>query len=276
MPKDISELLVTDPVSFEYFYAQSCNDIVQERFAPELKYEIALRLSALHLLQHALTTGMVTNASSKVNVKAIEKEFTLKPFVPYTLVETMKSKELHKLLNHYLKQNQLQLCPPAQKTLTALDAKVHYLKLISELPSYGAKIFPMNIRESILESAILVSRKLGLSHVTALRNSMPVSLARIEDIVSIRITSHEDLCTVAVEIHLKDASGGLPFLSFALEEKDADELALTLQGYHRIILSESTSTSSSTSQSQQPYKELPVLRETLMQPNERTGRTKSG
>lgn len=274
MPKDISELLESDPVSFEYFYSQSCNDIVQERFAPELKYEIALRLSALHLLQHAIATGMVTHTNSKVNVKAIEKEFTLKQFVPYTLVETMKSKELHKLLNHYLKQNQVQLCPASQKTLTALEAKVHYLRIISELPSYGAKIFPMNIRESILESAILVSRKLGLGHVTALRNSMPVTLAQIEDIVSIRITSHEDLCTVAVEIHLRDASGGLPFLSFALEEKDADELALTLSGYHRLIVSESRK-SSNHDTIDIPYKELPVIRETLMQPNERTGKTES-
>ena len=45
-------------------------------------------------------------------------------FVPLTLLESMKRKELHKLLNHFLKQNQ-QLCPSGQKTLTALQAKVN-------------------------------------------------------------------------------------------------------------------------------------------------------
>lgn len=255
MPKDISELLLNDAITFEYLYAQSCNDIVQERFAPELKYEVALRLSALHLLQHAIQTGMMTNNGSKVNLKAIERECTLKPFVPYTLIETMKCKELHKLLNHYMKQNQSQLCPPGQKCLTAIQAKVHYLRIISELPSYGAKIFPMNIRETIVESALLVSRKYGLSHVANLRSSMPVTLARIEDIISVRLSNHNEFCNyVAVEVHLRNNTGEVPFLRFALEERDAEEFVLTVQGYHRLIL-----TSSSSSSSDLPYKELPVF-----------------
>lgn len=256
VPKDISELLLNDPITFEYFYAQSCNDIVQERFAPELKYEIALRLSALHLLQHAIQTGMMTNNGSKVNVKAIERECTLKPFVPYTLIETMKGKELHKLLNHYMKQNYSQLCPPGQKCLTAIQAKVHYLRIISELPSYGAKIFPMNIRETVIESAVLVSRKYGLSHVANLRNSMPVTLARVEDIISIRLSNHSDFCNyVAVEVHLRNNTGEVPFLRFALEEHDALEFVLTVQGYHRLILTPQSS--------DLPYKELPVFSDIL-------------
>lgn len=307
VPKDVSELLLNDPVSFEYFYAQSCNDIVQERFSPELKYEIALRLSALHLLQHALSTAAMTSNGTKVNLKQVEKSVTLKPFLPYTLMETMKSKELHKLLNHYLKQNAIQLCPPGQKSLTSLQAKVHYLRIISELPSYGAKIFPMNIRESVIESALLISRKYGLSHVTGMRNSLPVTLARIEDITGIKLTTLDDYAATGmttIEIHLRNISAGeVPFLRFSLEEKDAEELVLTLKGYHRLMshdspsssllqsqtseiqvqhphppplldvvsgsVTGSTSTSSSslpaTSTTASGYKELPVFREMLVE-----------
>jgi hypothetical protein len=39
---------------------QCCNDVVQERFSPELKYEVALRLAALHLHQHATASGLVS------------------------------------------------------------------------------------------------------------------------------------------------------------------------------------------------------------------------
>jgi hypothetical protein len=259
VPKDISELLLNDPITFEYFYAQSCNDVVQERFAPELKYEVALRLSALHLLQHAIQMGMMSNNSSKVNLKAVERECSLKPFVPYTLIETMKCKELHKLLNHYMKQNQSQLCPPGQKSLTAIQAKVHYLRIISELPSYGAKIFPMNIREMVVESALLVSRKYGLSHVANLRSSMPVTLARIEDIISVRLSSHTDYGNfVAVELHLRNNAGEVPFLRFSLEEPDAEEFVLTVLGYHRLILT--------TQSPDLPYKELPVFSDITRDP----------
>ena len=47
---------------------QCCNDVVGERFAPELKYEVALRLAALQILQHSLAH----NLQGKLTVKAIE------------------------------------------------------------------------------------------------------------------------------------------------------------------------------------------------------------
>ncbi|GFT36302.1 FERM and PDZ domain-containing protein 4, partial [Nephila pilipes] len=117
-----------------------CNDVVEERFTPELKYDIALRLTALNMQQHCLSTGI----QGKITVKIVERECGLERFVPVSLLETMKLKELRKLLGHFLKQNQ-SLCAPGQKHLTPLQAKLHYLKIISELPSYGSKCFATNI-----------------------------------------------------------------------------------------------------------------------------------
>ena len=59
----------------------------------------------------------------------------------------MKRKELKKLLAHFLKMNS-SLTAPGQKNLTALQAKLHYLKIISELPSYGAKCFSTTLSVS--------------------------------------------------------------------------------------------------------------------------------
>ncbi|KAK7065646.1 Frmpd3p, partial [Halocaridina rubra] len=120
---------------------QCCNDVIQERFSPELKYDVALRLAALHIQQHALTNNM----PSKVSVKNIERDCGLERFVPSSLVDSMKRKELRKLLSHFLKIN-TSLKAPGQKQLTALQAKLHYLKIISELPSYGAKCFSTNLK----------------------------------------------------------------------------------------------------------------------------------
>ena len=64
VPPDAYDLLRTDSVAFEYLYVQCCNDVVQERFAPELKYELALRLAALHIHQHAVSNGL--NSGNKV------------------------------------------------------------------------------------------------------------------------------------------------------------------------------------------------------------------
>lgn len=112
----------------------------------------------------------------------------------------MKRKELRKLLTHLLKLNQT-MTGTNYKTLTALQAKLYYLTIISELPSYGAKCFSTNVRVSALysgssefdnfnkkkltimllcvppqdcnlETVILVSPKMGISQIVGLRNSM--------------------------------------------------------------------------------------------------------
>ena len=50
-------------------WVQCCNDVVQERFASELKFDLALRLAALHIMQHASATGPAPN---KISIKHIE------------------------------------------------------------------------------------------------------------------------------------------------------------------------------------------------------------
>lgn len=69
VPLDAYDLLRKDSVAFEYLYVQCCNDVVQERFAPELKYDIALRLAALHIHQHTVANN---GPMAKANIKTIE------------------------------------------------------------------------------------------------------------------------------------------------------------------------------------------------------------
>jgi len=80
-----------------------------------------------------------------LSISSDRREYGLERFVPTSLVEAMKRKELRKLLSHFVKVNQ-QLTAPGQKQLTALQAKLHYLKIIAELPSYGAKCFSTNFK----------------------------------------------------------------------------------------------------------------------------------
>lgn len=227
VPRDAYDLLRKDSMAFEYLYLQCCNDVIQERFSPELKYDVALRLAALHIQQHALSNNM----SSKVSVKNIERDCGLERFVPASLVDSMKRKELRKLLSHFLKINS-SLTTPGQKQLTALQAKLHYLKIISDLPSYGAKCFSTNMKDTNMETVILVSPRFGISQITGIRNSMPEALCEIEQVTAVRV-SREDELSFRVELSLKDPDKENLLLS--LEERDAEELVLVLQGYYRLL-----------------------------------------
>ncbi|KAI4458605.1 membrane associated guanylate kinase-related [Holotrichia oblita] len=100
VPSSAGDLAQTDLVALDYLFIQCCNDVIQERFAPELQYDTALRLAALHIYQHALANNI---PGSKLTVKTIEREFGLERFVPASLLEKMKRKEVRKLVAHFLK-----------------------------------------------------------------------------------------------------------------------------------------------------------------------------
>lgn len=98
------------------------------------------------------------------------REFGLERFVPTSLIDGMKRKELRRLVSHFLKLNS-QMTGSSSKVLTQLQAKIHYLDIISGLPSYGAKCFSTNQRDGV-ERVLLVSPRFGLSQIAGSKNSV--------------------------------------------------------------------------------------------------------
>ncbi|XP_054714995.1 uncharacterized protein LOC129224544 [Uloborus diversus] len=228
VPKDIYELMQRDAVAFDYLFMQCCNDVVKERFAPELKYDVALRLAALHLQQHAVTSGM----QGKMIVKAIEREYGLEKFVPMSLLETMKRKELLKLLNQLMKQNQA-LSGPGQKQLTANQAKFHYLKIVSDLPTYGAKTFATCTKNSAMEIAILVGPRIGISQVSTIRNIAPINLAQFAELENVEVTREDDY-SYRIRIRLRHPEKEC--LSIQMEDRETEEFVLVLERYYHQLV----------------------------------------
>lgn len=74
----------------------------------------------------------------------LSKECGLEKFVSKSLRESMKGKDLKRMLAQYLKMNQ-SLAAPGQKQLTALQAKLHYMKIISELKTFGSRVFMVTL-----------------------------------------------------------------------------------------------------------------------------------
>ncbi|XP_055852569.1 uncharacterized protein LOC129916576 [Episyrphus balteatus] len=225
VPISAADLAQRDLNTLDYLYMQCCNDVTQERFAPELQPEVALRLAALHMHQHALANSV---SPAKLTVKVVEREFGLERFVPSSLFEGMKRKELRRLISHFLKLNS-QMTGSSTKTLTQLQAKIHYLDIISGLPSYGAKCFSTNQREGV-ERVLLVSPRFGLSQIAGMRNSVPQPISSIEDFTQV-IVNREDDVTCAVGVFMV----GDRVAKFSMEDRDACEFSLVLAGYFRLL-----------------------------------------
>ncbi|XP_017110706.1 uncharacterized protein LOC108134762 isoform X2 [Drosophila elegans] len=225
VPISAAELAQRDLHALDYLYLQCCNDVNQERFAPELQPELALRLAALHMHQHALANNF---SPAKLTVKLVEREFGLERFVPVSLFEGMKRKELRRLISHFLKLN-AEMTGSSSKVLTQLQAKLHYLDIIASLPSYGAKCFSTNQREGV-ERVLLVSPRFGLSQISSARNSVPQPISAIEDFTHV-VVNREDDVTCSVSIFML----GDRAVKFIMEDRDGCEFSLVLGGYYRLL-----------------------------------------
>ncbi|XP_061745329.1 FERM and PDZ domain-containing protein 4-like isoform X1 [Nerophis ophidion] len=227
MPRDPVELLRRDTVAFEYFYVQSCNDVVLERFGPELKYDAALRLAALQMYIITMTTRL----SQKVSLKYIQKEWGLSLFLPPAVLTSTKEKNIKKALTHILKTNQ-NLVPPGKK-LTALQAKVHYLRYLSELQLYGGREFQSILLqgEKQTEVTLLVGPRYGISHVINTRTNLVALLADFSHVNRIEILT-EDENNVRLELHVLDVRP----ITLIMESNDAMNLACLTAGYYRLLV----------------------------------------
>ncbi|XP_056157074.1 FERM and PDZ domain-containing protein 4-like [Lampris incognitus] len=227
VPRDPLELLRRDAVAFEYLYVQNCNDVVLERFGSELKYDAALRLAALQM--YILT--MTTRQSQKVSLKYIQKEWGLSLFLPPTVLSSMKEKNIKKALTHILKTNQ-NLVPPGKK-LTALQAKVYYLRYLSELRLYGGREFKSILLqgEKQTEVTLLVGPRYGISHVINARTNLVALLADFSHVNRIEILT-EDETNVRLELHVLDVRP----ITLIMESSDAMNLACLTAGYYRLLV----------------------------------------
>ena len=82
------------------------------------------------------------------------REFGLGMFLNPSMLRAVRPKELRKMLGHFMKLNQ-GLIAPGQKQVTPLQAKLHYMKIVSELRSFGGKCFLATLVVSILLWPIL-------------------------------------------------------------------------------------------------------------------------
>ncbi|XP_010771816.1 FERM and PDZ domain-containing protein 4 isoform X1 [Notothenia coriiceps] len=227
VPKDPVDLLRRDAVAFEYLYVQSCNDVVLERFGSELKYDTALHLAALQM--YILTIN--AKQSQKVSLKYIEKEWGLALFLPPAVLSSMKEKNIKKALTHILKTNQ-NLVPPGKK-LTALQAKVHYLKYLSDLRLYGGRVFKSTLvqGEKHTEVTLLVGPKYGISHVINTKTNLVALLADFSHVNRIEMYT-EDENRVRVDLHVLDVKP----ITLIMESVDAMNLACLTAGYYRLLV----------------------------------------
>nr|XP_020647027.1 FERM and PDZ domain-containing protein 1 isoform X3 [Pogona vitticeps] len=229
IPKDPLILLQQDPVAFEYLYLQSCSDVLQERFAVEMKCSVALRLAALHIQERIITCAQ----PQKVSLKYIEKDWGIENFISPTLLRNMRGKDIKKAISFHMKRNQLLLDPRQKHRLSAAQVRLSYLQILGDLKLYGGKIFNATLMLQDRESCItlLVGAKYGISQVVNNKLNIITMLAEFADISRLELTEESEKVSM-VKIYLQD----IKVLTLMLESNNAKDLACRISGYYRLFV----------------------------------------
>uniref|UniRef100_A0A670Y6X5 FERM and PDZ domain containing 1 n=1 Tax=Pseudonaja textilis TaxID=8673 RepID=A0A670Y6X5_PSETE len=234
IPRDPLHLLQEDPVAFEYLYLQSCSDVLQERFAVEMKCSVALRLAALHIQERIITCAQ----PQKVSLKYIEKDWGIENFISPTLLRNMRGKDIKKAISFHMKRNHLLLDPRQKHLLSAAQVQLCYLQILGDLKLYGGKIFNATLmlqdRETCI--ALLVGAKYGISQVVNSKLNIITLLAEFANISRLELTKESDKVSM-VKIYLQD----IKVLTLLLESNNAKDLACLISGYYRMFVDSSSS-----------------------------------
>ncbi|NXA45786.1 FRPD3 protein, partial [Nothocercus julius] len=225
-PKDPVELLHRDPAAFEYLYIQSRNDVIRERFGTEPKPELLLGLAALHIY----ITVSATRPSQKVSLKNVEKEWGLEPFLPPSLLQLAKEKSLRKALAQQLKAHQSQ--QPGGAKAAAAQAKLRYLRMLNELPTFAGVLFTtVGLDEKQPATTLLVGPRHGISHVIDLKTNLTTVLSEFSKVSKIQLF-RENQGVARVETSILEAKP----LVLLMEWPEATNFACLIAGYCRLLV----------------------------------------
>ncbi|XP_013801683.1 FERM and PDZ domain-containing protein 1 [Apteryx mantelli] len=229
IPKDPLDLLQEDPVAFEYLYLQSCSDVLQERFAVEMKCSVALRLAALHIQERIYACAQ----PQKVSLKYIEKDWGIENFISPTLLRNMRGKDIKKAISYHMKRNQVLLDPRQKHMLAAVQVRLSYLQILGDLKMYNGKIFNATLMLQDRESyvALLVGAKYGVSQIINNKLNIITSLAEFANISRLELTEESEKVSM-VKIYLQD----LKLLTLLLESNSAKDLVCLINGYYRLFV----------------------------------------
>ncbi|CAM4495701.1 unnamed protein product [Leuciscus chuanchicus] len=227
LPRDFKSMLKEDPVAFEYLYLQSVSDVLQERFAVEMKCNTALRLAALLVQEKLASSGQ----SLKTPLKAMMKEWGIESFVSHTLLRNMREKDLKKAISYHMKKILSQ--EPKQKVISVNRARLNYLNEMSELKSYGGKAFSATMmlqdRESMV--SLLVGAQYGVSQVINHKLSIMTTLTEFSCITRVELLPESDRVSL-VKIYLQDIKP----ITLLMESVAAKDLLCLIAGYCKLFV----------------------------------------
>nr|XP_006632995.1 PREDICTED: FERM and PDZ domain-containing protein 3 [Lepisosteus oculatus] len=192
------------------------------------KSDITLKLAALHIY----ITVSAARPNQKISLKHVEKEWGLEPFLPLTLLPTVKEKNVCKSLSQLLKTYQHP--PPSGNKVASQRPLLHGdYSLSGRLSGILATRLLHFLHSDEKQSAttLLVGPRHGISHVIDLKTNLTTVLAEFSRVAKVQLF-RENQGVARVEVSILE---GKP-LVLLMEWPDAMNFACLISGYYKLFV----------------------------------------
>ncbi|XP_070781758.1 protein tyrosine kinase 2 beta, b isoform X3 [Enoplosus armatus] len=180
VPVNFLEKFRDDRSTLLYFYQQVRSDYMQYH-ASKVSDGMALQLGCLEIRRFYKDMNS-KGLEKKSNFELLEKEVGLDLFFPQQLINSMKSRQLRKLIQQTFQQ---------YATLKEEDCMVKFFETLKEFISFDEEDFPCELVQGWSLSVELVIGGRGIRQRTQ-KNSAPVFLADFKQIKKVQCLSQGD------------------------------------------------------------------------------------
>nr|XP_020660201.1 focal adhesion kinase 1 isoform X6 [Pogona vitticeps] len=223
LPKGFLNQFTEDKPTLSFFYQQVKNDYMVE-IADQVDQEIALKLGCLEIRRSYWE--MRGNAlDKKSNYEVLEKDVGLKRFFPKSLLDSVKAKNLRKMIQQTFRQF---------ANLNREECILKFFEILSPVYRFDKECFKCALGSSwIISVELAIGPEEGISYLTD-KGSNPTHLADFHQVQTIQYSTSEDKDRKGV-LQMKIAGAPEPLTVTAPSLTIAENMADLIDGYCRLV-----------------------------------------
>ncbi|KAJ7338184.1 hypothetical protein JRQ81_010846 [Phrynocephalus forsythii] len=223
LPKGFLNQFTEDKPTLSFFYQQVKNDYMIE-IADQVDQEIALKLGCLEIRRSYWE--MRGNAlDKKSNYEVLEKDVGLKRFFPKSLLDSVKAKNLRKMIQQTFRQF---------ANLNREECILKFFEILSPVYRFDKECFKCALGSSwIISVELAIGPEEGISYLTD-KGSNPTHLADFHQVQTIQYSTSEDKDRKGV-LQMKIAGAPEPLTVTAPSLTIVENMADLIDGYCRLV-----------------------------------------
>uniref|UniRef100_A0A0B7BAE7 non-specific protein-tyrosine kinase n=1 Tax=Arion vulgaris TaxID=1028688 RepID=A0A0B7BAE7_9EUPU len=221
MPRSFHELFQKDKVTFFYLYDQVRSDYLKE-YAEHIDPEVAIQLGCIEMRRFFKDMPQVA-LDKKSNFDYLEKEVGLKRFLPKSVIDSMKSKALRKLIQQQFRY---------YAQLTESECVFKFFETLFTVFNFSHERFRCALGSGwSISVEIVVGPDVGISYLTE-KASTPTHMTDFAQVQSMQTMTGDDGKGV-VQLKIVGATEPLTITCKALDE--VEDMADLIDGYCRLV-----------------------------------------